>query len=403
MTAVGFFPFLFLLQAQPEECVYGSDYRIDPGQESRLLLEIDNLNFFKDNEFSGTYIKGYSLPGFRLQPRAVYHPLRGIRLEAGFHALVYQGAYKYPVAAYKDIARWKGGQYQRGARLLPWFRAQAALSPRFTLVFGNLYGAANHRLTEPLYSPELNLTADPETGFQLLFDSPFLHLDAWLNWQSFIFREDDHQEAFTVGLSSRLQLNRPEAAFHFYIPLQAVVQHRGGEIDTLTACSVQTLMNAAAGAALQWNVEHPVFKGLNIETFFTAYYQQAGNLWPIGKGSGWYTRLSAGIYDFRLKAAYFRNRDFISLYGLPFFGALSHKEENATYDHPVLFTSGLEYSRTFGEKYVLGVDLDIYHTSPATLRHPQTGSRRVSGATSFSAGVYLRINFSLPLSSIIAK
>lgn len=123
-------------------------------------LEIDNLNFFRNNEYAGRMIKGYTLPGFWAQTKAVYHPLRTVRLEAGFHAFVYHGAYKYPATAYQDIARWKGDQYQTGIRLLPWFRAQAMLFEQVTVVLGNIYGAANHRLPELLYNPELNLTAD---------------------------------------------------------------------------------------------------------------------------------------------------------------------------------------------------------------------------------------------------
>lgn len=93
---------------------------------------------------------GYSL-------RDVFYPLKNIKLELGVHALIYSGAYKFPNYAYHDIAIWKGNQYQRGTHILPYFRAQLALS-RVNLVLGNLYGGENHRLIEPLYNPELNLT-----------------------------------------------------------------------------------------------------------------------------------------------------------------------------------------------------------------------------------------------------
>ena len=90
-----------------------------------------------------------------------------------------------------------------------------ALSDHVNIVLGDIYGGANHNLIEPLYNPELNLTADPEAGLQLLYDSRRFDLDVWVNWESFIFREDTHQEAFTVGLSGRYKLNDPDARFHF--------------------------------------------------------------------------------------------------------------------------------------------------------------------------------------------
>lgn len=110
--------------------------------------------------------------------------------------------------------------------MLPYFRAQMALSDHVNIVLGNIYGASNHNLIEPLYNPELNLTCDPEAGLQLLYDSKAFDLDVWVNWQSFIFREDVHQEAFTVGISSRVKYNDPASRFHFYTPVQGLVQHR---------------------------------------------------------------------------------------------------------------------------------------------------------------------------------
>ena len=85
------------------------------------------------------------------------------------------------------------------------------------LILGNIYGGSNHGLIAPLYNPELNLTADPETGFQVLAGAPWIDLDAWIDWQSFIFRDDTHQEAFTVGLSTRFKLNAPSSTFHCYV------------------------------------------------------------------------------------------------------------------------------------------------------------------------------------------
>ena len=88
------------------------------------------------------------------------------------------------------------------------------------LILGNIYGGSNHGLIAPLYNPELNLTADPETGFQVLAGAPWIDLDAWIDWQSFIFRDDTHQEAFTVGLSTRFKLNAPYLTFQSYTLLK---------------------------------------------------------------------------------------------------------------------------------------------------------------------------------------
>lgn len=206
--------------------------------------------------------------------------MKNIKLELGVHALIYSGAYKFPNYAYHDIAIWKGNQYQRGTHILPYFRAQLALS-RVNLVLGNLYGGENHRLIEPLYNPELNLTADPETGFQVLCDLKRWHFDAWINWQSFIFEADTHQEAFTVGLSSLVKFNRPESRFHYYLPVQMTIQHRGGEQIVDNDRPVQTLANGSVGAGIVWNVNRKVLKRINVEADMLGYYQESGKLWPF--------------------------------------------------------------------------------------------------------------------------
>lgn len=389
-----------VVAAQISERVFKSDYYIDPEKKGQLSVELDNISFFKDNEYTGTIMKGYSLPGLWIQPKVVFYPLANIKLEAGAHLLRYWGATKYPSLAYQDIAKWKGDQFQHGFHAVPFFRAQMALSDHVNIVLGDIYGGANHDLIEPLYNPELNLTADPEAGLQLLFDSRRFDLDAWVNWESFIFNGDTHQEAFTVGLSSRYKMNDPESRFHFYMPLQALVQHRGGEIDTIYSNSVQTLMNGAVGAGAVWNTGNPIFRNVNLEFDVAGYYQQAGIIWPHNKGTGFYVRASADIYDFRVKTSYWNSHKFISMFGSPFYGAVSTAREGVTYDGQSLVYLGFEYSRSFGKGFSMGVDVDIFQHLPVNMYEPGKEGTSISGrATSFSAGVYLRVNPSFLIKS----
>lgn len=380
------------LRAQIVDRVYKTDYHIDPEKVRELSVELDNISFFKDNEYAGEFARGYTLPGLWVQPKVVYYPLGNIKLEAGIHALIYNGANKYPSMAYQDIAVWKGDQYQAGVHILPYFRAQMALSDHVNIVLGDIYGASNHNLIEPLYNPELNMTCDPEMGLQLLYESKAFNMDAWVNWQSFIFREDGHQEAFTVGLSARVKYNDPASRFHFYTPIQALVQHRGGEIDTIFTNSVQTLMNGALGVGAQWNIGHRIFKNVNIELDAAGYYQQAGELWPFNDGYGFYGRISADIYDFRVKASYWMCENFISMFGSPFFGALSMKDPGVSFNRPETVYIGAEYSRQLAKGFSIGIDVDVFRHVSGNMRGPDGAGIAMGAATSFTAGVYMRIN-----------
>lgn len=381
-----------VLCAQISDKVYKTDYRIIPERKGELLVEIDNISFFKDDEYTGNFLKGYTLPGFWLQAKAVYYPLENLKMEAGVHFLRFWGADRYPNMAYLDIANWKGNSYSKGVHVLPWFRAQVALSDHINIVLGDLYGGANHNLIEPLYNPELNMIADPEMGLQLLYNSSHFDLDMWVNWESFIFREDLHQEAFTVGLSSRYKLNDPTSRFHFYAPLQLLAQHRGGEIDTITTRSVQTLMNGAIGVGTIWNTGYSLLKNVNLEVDVAGYYQQAGDLWPLDNGYALYTRVSADISDFRVKASYWKCYDFVSMFGNPFYGAVSTCEAGTVFDNPSMAYVGVEYARVLAKGFSLGIDVDVYTHLPVTIQKIGQENIKTSSKTSFSAGIYLRIN-----------
>lgn len=56
------------LQAQMDSTLFSSRYAIDSTAVGELRLHIDNLSFFKDNEWDGEMAKGYTLPGCGYSP-----------------------------------------------------------------------------------------------------------------------------------------------------------------------------------------------------------------------------------------------------------------------------------------------------------------------------------------------
>lgn len=338
---------------------------IDSTAVGTLGVSVDALAFFKDNEYDGDVVKGYSLPGFRVQPRLTYTPLREVHLEAGFHATVYEGANKYPAYVFHDIAHWKGNQYTSGAHVLPFFRAEARLGgptdarpdgrrSRTTIVLGDIYGGAAHGLALPLYNPELTLTDDPEAGAQVIVERRRWTSDVWINWQSYIYEEDTHQEAFTVGWSQRVVLPKG-----FSIPVQLTVQHRGGEQDIPDLhLGVQTISNGAVGVAYSWrpNTENTlettkrrIVTGVDCEALALGAYQQSGSLWPFDfGGAAWAGVTVEFIRDLRVKAgAFHAPNEFCSLYGSPFFGTVSLKQPDTYFGKMTTGYWGVEYGRTF--------------------------------------------------------
>ncbi len=381
-------------------------YRVDSTQTKTLGIELEALAFFKDNEFDGNVQRGYSLPGVRLQPRLTYTPIDEIKLELGLHATIYSGANKYPCYVFHDIATWKGDQYQSGAHLLPFFRATARFKS-ITLAVGDIYGGATHGFVEPMYNPELILTDDPEMGFQMIVDTKRWHSDLWMNWQSYIFKESSHQEAFTVGWTQNINVwkrTKEDRTHSLDIPIQLVIQHRGGEQDN-TKMGVQTIANGALGMGYEYKAPgNRIVTGVQAEVMALYCLQQSGNLWPFKNGPALWVKASVDfIRDLRVTAGFFSAKNFCSLYGSQYFGTLSTKRAGGRFDGMNTGLISLEYSSTFANAYTIGANLKayIYKTGslalPADDTHPEPYTIPGEFRTPFSFGVYFRCSPSFVL------
>lgn len=362
--------------AQVDSLVYGRDYRLDSLRKGELAIEVDNISFFKDNEYDGASVTGYTLPGFWIQPKLTYQPLKNLSVEFGMHSLIYYGKVKYPSVAYQDISAWKGNDYMSSTHILPYFRANVQMGP-VHLVFGNLYGGTNHRLFDPLYSHEMMLTCDPEMGLQLLTDLKHWHFDMWVNWQSFIFKDDTHQEAFAFGANSELKFGR------WTIPVQAILQHRGGEIQTDSAHhGVQTLINGAAGVRYEQQVNTSWLTKVTGEAAALLYFQQSGKLYPVGSGVGAYVHAMADFKPgIRLDVGYLLNRDYVSIFGDGHFSCLKTSDRSVVYRNPQALCAAIEYSRTFSKYYSFGARAELYYN--------MLGGRNICDV---NFGVFLKVN-----------
>ena len=405
------------IHAQLLNEMFTENTSLDSIKPRSLRVEIQAEGFFHDNEYLSEWQDGYTLPGIRAIPRLAYNPLSCINIEMGLSMLFFNGANRYPNYAYHDIATWKGNQYQPGCHFLPWVRLQASLK-HLDIIVGNIYGGSNHGIIMPLFNPEQNLSADPEMGFQLRLQRPHILLDTWMNWQSYIFETDSHQEAFTVGSTAKILWNKiPESRTHrkdvsYYSPIQLVIQHRGGEQDK-TKMGVQTLCNASAGTGIRWNSQSKL-DYLDAQLNAMASYQQAGNLWPFETGFAWHAGINTHwLRHLNIGLDYQHTpKQFVSLYGNPFFSSLSLKNGGTTlqqdgslkgeyqhrYDGMHLLHLGIDYQYTFAKAYTLGAAVEAFslHAGKCLNRGEQThtGSAKPH-ELNFSFGIYFNVSPSL--------
>lgn len=387
------------LSAQIQDDVFRRSYLLSPDNRHQLTLDIDNLNFFQNNEFKGNVDEGYTLPGLWLQPRVAYQPLSNLKLEAGVHMLYYSGAKQYPSGGYQGLPYRSGGSGGKGLHTRPFFRVQlSGFNDRLNLVLGNLYGGANHRLIEPLYNPELNLSSDPESGLQLLFNSTCFDLDAWIDWQNFIFRQDNQQEQFTLALSSRIRFGHS----HWYLPLQLVAQHWGGEIQDQEYHGISSLLNAATGLCYDRTFQLPVLQRLQAGLQVLYYKQLAGHHLPADNGYGVHATAGVNLKGFSLQGGYMYSNKFITLLGSPYFGSLNADPEHTFFPKAHLIYERAEYTHRFGKVCSVGVNVTLFHRLSGNGIQADR-SLHTAASTSVLAGIYLRTSFSILLARLSGK
>ena len=175
------------LIAQNSTTLYQNYSDFNPSDQRKLFFKLENIDFLKNNEYTGDIVTGYTLIGGWMRPKLVYYPSDKLRLELGGHFLKYHGREEFDNISF-------------------WFNTHYKPFKELSVIFGNLNNNANHHLIRPLFEPEQYFTEKPEGGIQFLFNNRWLSSDLWLNWEQFILPDDPFQEHFTFGWSSDFQL-----------------------------------------------------------------------------------------------------------------------------------------------------------------------------------------------------
>lgn len=367
-------------------------------QRDSLSIDIDMKAFFIDNEFEGRAMRGYTLPGASLTPKVHYRPIAEVCLEAGVTAMIYDGAYKYPSVAFHDLPEWKGGQYQKGAHLTPWLKMEGTIG-RTTVALGS--SERNHDLPIPLFNPELRLTADPEQGMRVRYGGKRYKLDVWLDWQSLIYNYDDHQEVFTAGMSHSLLLWQHQGSagntFSLTSPLAIMAQHRGGETEIGEKEGAQTAWNAAIGIRGEWQRPSRGIRRISAEAMVLGCRQQGKEqLWAFRNGCAAWLGCNAEVTEaLKCQMGFFTAKDFVSLYGAPFFSTISVTYDGGRFSRMDAGYLNASYTYRFSPAYRLTAFGTAYLASRGSMTIPEeceplpegTRYEKSRFCTSYSVGV----------------
>lgn len=301
---------IFPAVAQLDNTAFDQFQPLVPRDSNALLLGVNMLGFNKNNEYFNDIADGLTLFGYQFNPYFSY--------QVGSRFKVSGGIYLQQDFGNDDFNE---------------------VAPVFTLsyellggrvIFGTLEGSTSHRLVEPLYDFERVLIDRLENGFQFKIERPSLFLDLWVDWQNMIYPGDNDQEEVTAGLSLNKQLRDGSTKVEF--PLQALVFHRGGQVDT-SPLPLQTYFNSAVGGILERTLPgKPFIRSFKLEGYHIYYRDfSSTQLQAYQDGTGLYLNASIKTrVHLDVMASYWRGNEFISITGGQLYPSVS-----STVDDPL--------------------------------------------------------------------
>ena len=278
---------------------------LDPTAVKTLDFRFESMSFFHNTEYMGDIVDGYTWTGAWVRPKLSYTFSEKLKLDVGGHFLRFHSRDDFTVVR-------------------PWFSAQYQMFPKMKAIFGNLNVNKNQGLVKQLWEPERIMTDAPREGVQFLYESEYFQMQNWMGWEQFILRGDPYQEHFTFGLSGRAQI-LPNSGLKIHIPIQLLVYHRGGEIDS-SPLGVITDLNYATGLETQFSVGDGFLKNLDLNLHWIGYECPDGPA-PYGYKNGFgYSVTVGGDTRFgKFSFDYWNAYQFIAPYGKRIYMSVSDR------------------------------------------------------------------------------
>ena len=313
---------------------------------ARISLRIDGYLFFIDDEYFGRRIEGYTLPGFRLNPKVVWSNNKHLTLSGGVSWLHYWGAHSYPNTMNYGVLP----NYSDTATLMhvvPWLQAKIKLAKGLELTLGSINSDDNHYLPIPLRDIEREVAADPECGIMLsgwggMGEDWWGSADWWIDWREFIWNNSPRQERFTMGLSGKLHYYIPSTDLTLIMPLHFLAQHVGGQV-LAQRTPIQNNFNAASGLGIQYDLEEPWAVGLHCLAMW--YHQYGNTAVPFTHGWGLYPMLKV-VYGKRMgiEISYWQGERFVPLQGSWLYSNLSSVDGTTVFDRAQMLSLHTYYN-----------------------------------------------------------
>ncbi len=321
--------------------LFQEDYSIDTLRKEQLFVHINNLNFFKNNEYKNDFVTGQTLVGLYLEPSIDYYADEKTRIRAGVHLLKYHGRDNFD-------------------KIAPIFSVQHRTNEHLDIIFGTIRGTANHGLLEPIMGFEKHLIDHYENGMQFLVKYPRIKADVWLNWEQFIKKSDPFREMFTAGSNIYINIHE-EKQWHFGIPVQILIRHRGGEIDS-SNMPADTKSNSSVGMLLEWIPDNKYLKSVSLEHNLLIFREiNPGGQINIKYGQGMYSLLGTDTKYGSFQLGLWQGYNYFSPHGGALFLSSSLKYPDSYTAERMMLTIKYEYKRQLTNFLDLALRIEPYY------------------------------------------
>ncbi|PIE86276.1 MAG: hypothetical protein CSA05_01430 [Bacteroidia bacterium] len=301
---------------------------VEVSDKKKLYLDVENLSFFRNNEYFNDIVEGYTLIGYWLRPALYFRSSSDFSVYAGVHLQKYAGIDDF-------------------SEILPVFYVEYAISKHIKTRLGTLENKELHALIAPIYQPERKFTESVENGLQFLFDFSRLNAHVWLNWETFIFHGDSAQEELSSGVSARWLLSKAEKKFRVSLPVQFLAYHKGGQINAGNE-PLQTLLNFSGGLSMQYRFDEK--KQFEADFHFVKYKDNSPTPTTVSQaGKGVFIETRLQTKRLLLEINYWRGNDYFSKHGEAIFSSVSTHKTNYYEKERSLLIPTVKYTKKIGK------------------------------------------------------
>lgn len=327
--------------AQIDYPIFKDSATLQPQDTGKFSLQVDNLNYLRNYEYFGDIPLSYTLLGYQLIPQLKYQLNKNFEFKAGVFL-----RREFGRPAYTDIAPVFTAKYQKKG---------------LSFLMGTLEGSLNHRFIEPIYDVESIINDRLEQGLQVIINKPRFWFDWYIDWEKAIVQYSPYREELTSGFSARLALVKNDKVT-VELPLQAMIAHKGGQIDT-SGLPVESLLNTAVGASATFTVRSSFLKAIKTEHYLAWYRDLSGQKLQLFKeGTGWYSSLVfQSKWNVDLDARYWHGHGFHGPRGGALYSSISEKVPGyGEKERELLFLSAI-YDKQLFPNIFIDLRLEPYY------------------------------------------